>query len=69
LGIVGPSIQVRNFAVSEPASSPAAFCYRWISARQSDEWWGVSYAGAAVHIGGFGGVKRDMGVFDGTAFD
>ena len=69
LGIVGPSVRVRRFATNEPAANPAGFCYRWLPVRQADEWWGVSYSGATVHIGGFGGVKRDMGAFDGSAFD
>ena len=69
LGVVGPSPRVANFAQGEADASRAAFCYRWLPDRHSDEWWGASYSGVAVHIGGFGGVKRDLGVFDGRAFD
>lgn len=55
--------------MSDAPSAPAAYCYRWLPERQSDEWWGVSASGAVVRIGGFGGVKDDMGTFDGAAFD
>ena len=69
LGVLGPSPRVLAFAPGESDGNRAAFCYRWLPARQADEWWGVSDSGGVVHIGGFGGVKRDLGVFDGGAFD
>ena len=69
LGLVGPPPRVANFAQGEGDEGRAAFCYRWLPDRHLDEWWGASYSGASVRIGGFGDVKQDLGVFDGRAFD
>lgn len=57
----------KNFAPHEPPTAPAASCYRWLPHQALDEWWGVSASGMAVRIGGFGGVRHDLGVFDGAA--
>lgn len=69
LGLVGPRPVVRSFAAGEPSVSAAAYCYRWLPRLGRDEWWGVSRSGAAVLIGAFGGETRDLGTFDGAAFD
>ncbi|MGZ4532839.1 MAG: hypothetical protein ACXVXP_10865 [Mycobacteriaceae bacterium] len=69
LAIVGPSPAVRGFAASDAPSALAAYCYRWLPKRQLDEWWGVSASGTVLRIGAFGGETRDLGTFDGGAFD
>ena len=64
MGLVrSPAVQ--RFAPNEKDTAPAAFCYRWVRATSSNEWWGVSPAGSAVRIGTLGGLYRDVGVFVG----
>lgn len=65
--IVTPA--ARTFAPGAWPDDPAAYCYRWLPDQALDEWWGVSGSGASVRLGGFGGVHRDLGVFDGAATD